>query len=396
MVCFVLAAGTGLLFRFGLLRGLPLGLEPSHVRHAHSHLMYFGWVTPASMILLLGRIPSPSSRRARWLVDGALLLALLSYPLFLSFGYRPVPIGTAQIPLAAIGAAGNMFVWYGFAWRFTAVTRAGDPLLRSGTRTCWSAAIAFLVLSSLGAWGVGPAAILDGAGGLWYQVSLHLFLDLFAEGWLVLVVLGAAYQRFGAHLRPGRETVLARWGRRLLIAGLPVSFLFGVSPDLLATPWRIASRLGTGAAGIGLLLQTSVFLRVGARADSRPDLRYWGFPLALLSLKALAQTGAGLGGAEELVQQRGLRILYLHVLLLGGVTPGLLAAAADRWGPESVRGIHWLNASIGVLLFTLLPLTSLWPSPLTGGWVHDVAIFGASLPILAAIVLLMRTGDIEP
>ena len=358
--------------------------------------MYFGWVTPASMILLLGGLRSASGRRARWLVDGALVLALLSYPLFLSFGYRPVPVGAAQIPLAAIGAAANMLVWYGFAWSFVRAARSGDPRLRSGSRSCWSAAVGFLVLSSLGAWGVGPAATLDGAGGLWYQVSLHLFLDLFAEGWLVLVVLGAAYQRFGAHLRPGREAALARWGRRLLIAGLPVSFLFGVSPDLLGSAWRLVSRLGTGAVGIGLLLQTGVFLRVGARAGSRSHLRYWGFPLVLLSLKALAQTGAGVGGAEELVQQRGLRILYLHVLLLGGVTPGLLAAAADRWGRKSVRGIRWIHVSIGALLLTLVPLTTLWPISLTGGWVHDVAIFGASLPILAAIVLLVRTEDTGP
>lgn len=358
--------------------------------------MYFGWVTPASMILLLGGARSGDETRIRWLVDGALVLAVLAYFLFLSFGYRPVPISTVRVPLAAIGAACNMVVWYVFAWSFLRNARSGAPRLRTGTRTCWSAAVGFLVLSSLGAWGVGPAATLDGAGGLWYQVSLHLFLDLFAEGWLVLVLLGAAYQRFGARLRGGREAVLARWGRRLLIGGLPVSFLFGVSPELLSPTWQVVSRTGTVIAAAGLLVQTGLFLSIGFRTGSDSDLRYWSFPLALLAVKALAQVGAGLADAEEMVRERGLRILYLHVLLLGGITPGLLAAAADRWAPGSNRGIRWFQASVGALLLTLLPLTSPWPQAWSGPWIPKIAAVGAALPILAGGVLLVRTPSEVP
>ena len=50
LAVFVLAGATGAFMRFGLLYGMA-GLSYANVRHAHSHLMYFGWVTPALIAL---------------------------------------------------------------------------------------------------------------------------------------------------------------------------------------------------------------------------------------------------------------------------------------------------------------------------------------------------------
>jgi hypothetical protein len=49
---FILAASTGAFMRFAMILGFPFGLMFTNVRHAHSHLMYFGWVTPALMGLI--------------------------------------------------------------------------------------------------------------------------------------------------------------------------------------------------------------------------------------------------------------------------------------------------------------------------------------------------------
>lgn len=49
---FVLAGLTGAFMRFGLIYGFPWGLQYANIRHAHSHTMYFGWVTPALMALI--------------------------------------------------------------------------------------------------------------------------------------------------------------------------------------------------------------------------------------------------------------------------------------------------------------------------------------------------------
>lgn len=42
LVGFIIAGATGSLMRFGMIHGYPAGLQFVNVRHAHSHLMYFG------------------------------------------------------------------------------------------------------------------------------------------------------------------------------------------------------------------------------------------------------------------------------------------------------------------------------------------------------------------
>jgi len=64
---FVLAGLTGFLFRLELTYGGSFGMNLVNVRHAHSHLMYFGWATPALMLgmtaFLAEGIPAGRSER---------------------------------------------------------------------------------------------------------------------------------------------------------------------------------------------------------------------------------------------------------------------------------------------------------------------------------------------
>ena len=63
---FVLAGLTGVLFRFGVAEGVTFGFNLGYIRHAHSHTMYFGWVTPALMALIASRLPELGGGRS-WL-----------------------------------------------------------------------------------------------------------------------------------------------------------------------------------------------------------------------------------------------------------------------------------------------------------------------------------------
>jgi len=121
LACFVLAGTTGALYRFGLVLGLPWGLALTNVRHAHSHLMYFSWVTPALMALMVARLPevlpdgwSVPIRRFRWPIVGTLVLGLAAYPFFLLFGYQLVTVGSARLPLAAVIGSLNTLVLLDF------------------------------------------------------------------------------------------------------------------------------------------------------------------------------------------------------------------------------------------------------------------------------------------
>jgi len=42
---FIIAGFAGFIFRLGFVISLPAGWDLSNIRHAHSHLMFFGWAS---------------------------------------------------------------------------------------------------------------------------------------------------------------------------------------------------------------------------------------------------------------------------------------------------------------------------------------------------------------
>ena len=376
-MCFVVAGSTGVLYRAGLLFGLPGGLDFGNVRHAHSHLMYFGWVTPAIMAMLAQRLPA--SRRMRQVIHALLVLAGLAYVPFLLYGYGLAAIGALRLPLSVILATANMIGWYVFVVLYV---RKRPALGARPARWFWDAALAFLVVASLGAWGLGLVQALRPDNPVWFAATLHLFLDLFADGWLVLAVLGFAVDAYA----PVDTRSKLRWSWGLLVTGLPAMFLLSIPMDLVSSAVRLVGSVGALASAAGLVL----FLAALGRSARRAPM--WQLPLALLALKALVHVGLAMPATAQWGLDAGLRIPYLHVVLLGVVTLGLLAAARDTWGPSAVRGWPAVHGSVVLLLASLMPLTGLWPAACSGRWVLWAALGGALAPTLAMAVLLVRSA----
>jgi hypothetical protein len=216
---------------------------------------------------------------------------------------------------------------------------------------------------------------------VWFAATLHLFLDLFADGWLVLAVLGFAVDACA----PADARSKLRWSWRLLVAGLPVMFLLSIPMDLLPPAVRLVGSVGAIVSAAGLV----IFLAALGRSAWRAPM--WRLPLALLALKALVHVGLALPATAQWGLSAGLRIPYLHVVLLGAVTLGLLAAAHDTWGPSAVRGWPVVHGSVVLLLASLMPLTGLWPAAWSGRWVLWAALGGALAPTLAMTALLVRS-----
>jgi hypothetical protein len=386
LLCFILAGATGVLFRIGMIAGLPSELQFENVRHAHSHLMYFGWVTPALMAMIasyLGRASTFSG--VIWIV---FFLALGSYTPFLLYGYGSSAIGELRLPLSVIFAGANIMAWYTFAGLYVYETRGES---RNRTIRFFDAGLAFLIVASLGAWGLAPIMMLRPENPFWFQAALHLFLDLFADGWLTLGLLGLAYAALDDH-RPA----LSRWGQRLLLIGLPVTVLLGVPVALVPHTLRLISGFGGILVGSGLLPLIAA-LWPGAR---RYHTAIWTLPLSLLTLKAPAQIAISIPSIATWAESMNLRILYLHTLLLGVATLGLLAAAQYTWTADQTRGWRWVAGSIVLLLLTLLPLTGLWPGTWRGPWVFYSAVLGAALPVITVgglyAATTFRTTDPTP
>lgn len=372
---FVLAGATGALLRFGLIYGFPWELQWANVRHAHSHLMYFGWATPALMALIVAWLPQVSGRPItqpfRAVIGITIGLGLLAYVPFLLYGYRPAPLGDAELPLSVMAAGLNVLAWYGFAFIYWRQTR-GAP--RARALQLWDMAVLFLLLATLGAVGLPLMTFLNIQDPFWSLAFTHIFLDVFSEGWFVLAMLGLIYAH---HPEAGRHP-WARWGGDLLAMGLPVVFLLYMPLHLVPAPVRAVG----GVGGLLVVLGTAANIRVLGTAVSPR----WRLPLIFLGLKTATMLGLLLPPVARWATQSGLRVSYLHWLLLGFLTLGLAAAATRRW---AIPGRRWLNTAVILLILSLIPLTTLWPAPLRGRWTLHFAAWAALGPVLVVIGMLV-------
>ncbi len=392
MFALALAASTGVLLRFGLYQGMPAWAQNYvAVRHAHSHLMYFGWVTLSLMALIWRALPAltgrPLPRAVAPQMAASAALALLSFPAFWVNGYGLTQIGRAELPLGAMVAGLNGVGWFLFVWLY------GRATWQLPTRPLpiqlWDWALVLLLLASLGAAGLAAMPAWPSAAATLQPYFLHLFLDLFAVGWFNLALLGLLWAELSR-----RGCALPRWlpTQSLAIAVTP-TFVLGVPPSLVPD----------GAFWTGALanLVAAFFLAWHGRwlwqyRRALPWLARFGLIfLAVHGLSALAVLWPGFWAWSAGTQ---LRIFFLHNLLLGWVSSALLGLWADpqpeqAWWPE--RGIYLLWAGgVSLMLVALLGLGFVaWTGITAGSWLR-LAAWG-SVPVALAAWGTLGLGQIS-
>ena len=378
LAIFVLAGVTGALMRFGNIYGFPWGLQYANVRHAHSHLMYFGWVTPALMSLIASQLPAvtdhPLSRRFRWPIIMALIGGLLAYTPFLLYGYRPALVAGRQVPLSVIFAGFNIVAWYLFIWRYWQETRVSP---RNYPLQLWDGAVIFLLFASLGGWGLAIITRLQIEDPFWSLAFTHIFLDTFAFGWFILGLLGLAYTTNPSAV----GSKLARFSINLVVIGMPVIFLLGMPQHVVPPLLRWLGALGGLLVAAGLLGHIGVLWPLASVK--------WKAPLFFLGLTAVTLLITLHPSAARCATIAGLRIPYLHWLLLGFVTLGLVSAAQEKWGEEAIPGRHWMTLAVILLIISLMPLTSLWLPFLRGVWTRHFNAWASIGPALVGAGILI-------
>ena len=378
LAVFMLAGLTGALMRFGTIYGFPWELQFANVRHAHSHLMYFGWVTPAIMALIAARLPivseRPLSSRFRWPIIFALIAGLLSYIPFLLYGYRSALIAGQRLPLSVITAGLNIAAWYLFIRQYWREMR-GVP--RNYPLQLFDSALIFLFYASLGGWGVAVVTRLNIEDPFWSLAFTHIFLDTFAFGWFALAVLGLTYTAnpTAAGSRAARVSI------NLVVIGMPVIFLLGMPLHVVPPLLRWLGALGGLLVAAGFLGHITVLWPLAGRK--------WKVPLSFLALTAIMLLANLIPAVSQWATIAGLRIPYLHWLLLGFVSLGLLTAAQECWGDDKIPGWGWMAAAIIILIVSLMPLTTLWPAVLRGPWTRYANAWASLGPALVAAGILI-------
>jgi hypothetical protein len=375
-----LAAWTGVLLRFGMITGMPAwAANYGAVRHAHSHLMYFGWVTLALMALIWHYLPAltgrPLPRTVTWQMAATAVAALLSFPAFWANGYGLTQVGPARLPLGSMVSTLNGLTWFWFIALYVRATRRLPD--RPLPVRLWDGSLALLLLASGGAVGLVAMVITGADHPFWQQVFLHQFLDLFAVGWFTLATLGVMWARLGAT----GAGWLPTYALALLLAP---TFFLGVSPAVL-TPGLLWLAILANVAAAALL---AVHL---ARLWPRERSVLGRFSLLALGLIVVVAVLLLIPGVWANSASGALRIFYLHLLLLAWVSTQLLATlfaagwGASRWLGRTIA-VLWL-AGVAAMIAALLGIGAPGVLPVTTlTWLYTAA--WASAPVAIAALLL--------
>lgn len=382
LLSFIIAAATGALFRYGLIYPLPGALALDNIRHAHTHLMFFNWVSPpvmAWMATLLYRSEQKIPlRNYQYCLYTMLFLGFLSYPFFLFFGYRPVDLGFASLPLSAIISGLIMLTWYWFAalyFQHRKQAKAAPAL------EIFDGAVVALLVSSLGAWGVSAAQFIDGINSLIPSALTYFFLNVFTEGWAVLAAIGIIWSA----VEPDTSKIKTGWLYVPVLLGSMLLFPLSFSKSVITPEMLIGARAGL------LLIVISLFINLVHFTKVKPKINHFVFYslLIFLALKILAQAVSILP-INFWIGEHGLRILYLHLVMLGFISVTLFLFLPFTKSRAPKTKIFFV-ITVFLLLLSLAVISGYWPVSLAipNGflWIFMISL----LPLLPVLLLLFKT-----
>lgn len=358
LACFVFAGLTGAFFRWGMTGGWIIGFDMVNIRHAHSHLMYFSWVTPALMVLLI-----PDDLWVQRASKMGIGLGIVAYPLFLLFGYEAGTFGPLTIPPAVVVSGLIMITWYIFAWRWITIRQP---------HTLLTAAVTFLVLSSFGAWAISATIPLGLVQPIWVETFKHVFLSYFTEGWLTLGVLVLMMKKSKTEWID-----VPSWVLGLLVVGISLSYFLAMPEKLVPEPAKWAARMGGVFTGVALGIYCK---RMWNGLDG-----WWKVPASALVLKSFSLAFLAPNPAIWWATRHQDRILFLHLILLGLVSTSIILSSLPR-----AELSKWFQMAVIALLLGLVPVSSFWIFPSVGlFWLYGIGPLSL-LPAIAAIPLVYR------
>jgi hypothetical protein len=385
---FIIAAFTGFLYRFGMFYSLPVELSLNNIRHAHSHLMFFNWVTPVPMLFIASYIcrsvPAAASEFKKTIYT-ILIIGFASYPFFLLFGYRSVPVGETELPFSVILSGLIMLAWYWFAavyLKYKSRSKAGLPGL------FYDASLLMLVVSSLGAWGVAVFQFGNVDHPLLAAAMTHFFLAVFTGGWCVLSAIGIIYHILEIKRSDLPDSLLVA----PIVLGVPLTFPFGLPVELLTNQLLLIASFGAILVVVGL--SANIYLLIKLK---RVRLTWWWLvTVNLLLAHVLMLFGGAVFPFILWIGEHGLRVLYLHVILLGFVSMTYLGAWHTLHQEMNKKGLKLFTLSILLLLLMLFFSSGLFPPVWLPSWNFQVLLWVSLLPVAAAILELFIHWKFDP
>ena len=175
LINFLIASLMGVALR--LSNVVALGFDYSKLIHAHSHTAMLGWV----YLMLFGLfvhyfVPKEKTKkydRLFWLTQIAVVGMMISFPIQ-GYALFSILFSTLHIVLS--------YVFCYRIWKDNTVVFLPVKLLLHS-------ALAFMILSTLGAWSLGIIANVEGKDSPLYLTAIQFFLHFQFNGWFVFGVL---------------------------------------------------------------------------------------------------------------------------------------------------------------------------------------------------------------
>lgn len=177
---FFIAALLGLALRWSALQAI--GINYRFLTHAHSHVAMLGWVYLMLYTLIVHYfIPDkkPIYKRLFWLTELAVIGMLLSFPFQ---GYAAVSIAFSTL---------HIFCSYYFAYLIFKHVKTESAV----TSILLKWALAFMLISTIGVWCLGPAVSMLGQASAFYQIAIQFFLHFQFNGWFLLAVIALFFHK---------------------------------------------------------------------------------------------------------------------------------------------------------------------------------------------------------
>lgn len=371
---YLVSIALGVVLRFYYLMPIE-GLVFGHAIHAHSHTLYFGWAALGILALMYERVGA-TGRGARAVLWATVAIAIATFVSFLQGGYSLPSIVISSLSLLVWGAAAVVFFRAARGRRGLDVSLYRWGVVYLVIAVCFALSrVLFIALHT------GPLA-----------KSLAVFGFLNAFAWFfVLSITGLLVAHARAHRLHLPERALAR----MLHLVAPVAWLcfpLGVAGEV--GPLGVAARGAALVIALGAGTGAMALWRAGSlspRGEDRRALRWLGLWLGLEATLAL---GGALGLADVAVRSRHLVVAYLHVLLVGFVTFGLMTVARDRLGVRLGVALWAHNLGLALMLVGLAisgaPALGVEPLPMRLGLVlaaiGGVVILAAGLGWAGAMV----------
>lgn len=373
---FFLAACLGLLLRWHFISPLSW-LKFPYWLHAHSHLMFLGWVFNLLCLAFIHMHIEEQHRRKYiifFLINQVLVLGMLiSFPLQ-GYGFYSITISTLHTLVVAL----------------LAIQFFKDTSQKAYNPSRWFARISlmFFLISSLGPFSLGPLTVNGLVYTKWYYFAVYYYLHFQYNGVFTFGVLSMFFGLLNEKGVVVDQPATRRFGYFMVLACFPAYFL----STLWSAPGLLFNVVGFVAALIQLiaLIYFIQVLRsissVYVRRISRPAKIL--FVVAFLSfiVKLILQLLSVHPDIAQLAYEvRNYVMAYLHLVLLGMITPFLLG-----WCIE-MGWIKNLSLSIVVLFltgFVGMEMTLISHIPSTGSLINS-----ANLLFFFSLMMAVSLGN---